>query len=98
MDNLKISDATLKKLKDKHQVSRREVEQCFENRVGRLLEDKRLKHKTTPPTLWFLAKTNTGRLLKIVYIQIDTTIELKSAFEPIQDELDIYSRHGHVTY
>ncbi len=98
MDNLKISDATLRKLRKKHQVSRREVEQCFENRVGRLLEDTRVTHKTTPPSLWFLAKTNPGRLLEVVYIQIDATVELKSAFEPIQVERDIYARAGGVQY
>jgi hypothetical protein len=58
MQNLKITDAVAKKLKDKHGVDRTEVEHCFVNRLGRLLEDKRARHKTNPPTLWFLSKTN----------------------------------------
>jgi hypothetical protein len=98
MNNLNISDAVANKLRIKHQVERREVEHCFENRVGRLLEDIRVKHKTHPPTLWFLAKTNQGRVLKIVYIQSGMTIDLKSAFEPNAVELALYAKLGGVTY
>ena len=39
MVNLRISDAVLQKLRDKHNVTRREVEQCFENKCGLYLED-----------------------------------------------------------
>ena len=98
MKNLKISDAVAKKLKEKHQVDRREVEQCSENRGGRLLEDRRARHKTQPPTLWFLSQTNRGRVLKVVYIQGGSVVELKSTFEPNADELAIYARHGGVAY
>lgn len=94
MRNLKITEAVAKKLADKHRVDRKEVEQCFANRLGRLLEDKRARHKTHPPTLWFLSRTHQGRTLKIVCIQIGATIELKSAFEPNAEELAIYARHG----
>ena len=98
MKNLKISDAVAKKIKDKHQVERREVEQCFVNRIGKLLEDKRAQHKTSPPTLWFLAKTNKGRVLKIVYIQTGMVIDLRSAFEPNAAELALFATHGGVAY
>lgn len=98
MKNLKITDAVTKKLRDKHQVDRREVEQCFVNRMGRLLEDKRARHKTNPSTLWFLAKTNKGRVLKVVYIQTGAVIELRSAFEPNAVELALFATHGGVAY
>ncbi|MDE2452758.1 MAG: ADP-ribosyl-(dinitrogen reductase) hydrolase [Burkholderiales bacterium] len=98
MDNLEISDTILRKLRERHHVDRREVEQCFENRLGRLLEDKRTRHRTRPPTLWFLSKTNKGRVLKIVYIQTGTSVALKSAFAPNADELSIYANHGGVAY
>ena len=39
MQNLKVTDAVSRKLKDKHGVDLKEVEQCFVNRLGRLLED-----------------------------------------------------------
>lgn len=94
MQNLKISQDTQNKLTHKHGVSRKEVEQCFINRTGRLLEDIRARHKTNPPTLWLLAPTNQGRILKVVYIQNGPILELRSAFEPNEAELDIYRRKG----
>ncbi len=94
MNHLKISPDTLRKLSLKHSVTRAEVEQCFVNRSGRLLMDTRENHRTDPPTLWFLALTNRSRLLKIVYIQIDSTIHLKSAFPPNKIEIEIYDRFG----
>ena len=94
MQNLNISVKVLDKLKNRHGVIRVEVEQCFHNRLGKLLIDNRELRKTNPPTLWFLAKTNKGRLLKLVYIQKGNEVILKSAFEPNAVEIDIYARHG----
>ncbi|MBI5333237.1 MAG: ADP-ribosyl-(dinitrogen reductase) hydrolase [Burkholderiales bacterium] len=98
MENLRISDAIAVKLRDKHGVERREVENCFANREGRLLLDTRARHRTHPPTLWFIAKTNSGRLLKIVYIQEGRMVTVKSAFEPNEVELRLYARFGGVSY
>ncbi len=56
------------KLLKKHGVTRREVEQCFDNALYDSVEDTRARHKTKPPTLWFIAETNKGRLLKIAYV------------------------------
>jgi hypothetical protein len=47
-----------------------------------------------PPTLWFIAETNKGRMLKIVYIQYGSEIHLKSAFDPNVVEIGVYARHG----
>ncbi len=89
-----ISQAVLAKLASKHAVSRNEVEQCFENREGRLLSDSREEHETDPPTLWFIAQTDRGRPLKIVYVQRGQDVFLKSAFEPVSEELRIYRKYG----
>lgn len=94
MDALNITLAILSKLRDRHGVSRSDVEQCFQNRVGRLLVDDRALTKTNPPTLWFIATTNRGRSLKIVYIQRGASVDLKTAYEPNEDEARIYRRHG----
>lgn len=94
MKNLAISDQILGKLQDKHRVTRREVEQCFENIEGQLLIDDREDHKTDPPTLWFLARTNKNRLLKVVYIQRGMTIHLRTAYPPNEDEVNIYARRS----
>ena len=94
MENLKISDSVLRKLLEQHNVARIEVEQCFRNRLGRLLVDNRALTKTNPPTLWFIACTNKGRPLKVVYIQRGENVELKTAYDPNEEEVRIYKRYG----
>jgi hypothetical protein len=78
LKNLKITAAIQHKLKTKHLVDVAEVRQCFLNKNGKLLTDNRALTKTNPPTLWFIARTNKNRLLKIVYIQKDMQIILKT--------------------
>ncbi len=45
-----------------------------------------------PPTHWFCAKTDTGRMLKIVYVRRDDTIFLKTAYEPALPTVAFYRR------
>ena len=80
------------KLQEKHGVTCREVEQCFANREGGLLMDTREVHKTDPPTTWFIAPTNKGRRLKVVLVQNGSDIFIKTAYEPNQQEEDIYKK------
>ena len=94
MRHIVIAPKILKKLKEKHGVERREIEQCFANRAGNYLEDDREDHRTDPETLWFIAPTNTGRLLKIAFMFIDGNIHIKSAFEPFDSEIEIYNEFG----
>lgn len=94
MKNLLISDAVLAKLKASHGVLRNEIEQCFSNRAGKLLVDTRALNRTVPPTLWFIASTNRGRALKVVFMQKGDVVELKTAYEPNAVELKIYARFG----
>lgn len=51
MKGLIISPTICTKLKEKHQVTPKEITQCFENCDGEYLKDTREKHKTEPPTL-----------------------------------------------
>lgn len=92
MKNLIISEAILKKLDEKHSVCRREVEQCFENLEGPLLIDDREDHRSDPPTLWFLARTNSNRLLKVAYIQKGQRIFLRTCYAPNETEISIYEQ------
>jgi hypothetical protein len=64
------------------------------SRQGRLLLDERAQTKTEPPTLWFLAFTDQQRLLKIVYIQINEVLHLKTAYEPNDVEIKLYKTYG----
>lgn len=91
--NLRISEAVLEKLRDKHDVTAREVEQCFDNMEGPLLIDDREDHRSDPPTLWFISRTNKNRLLKVAYIQRGSVVHLRTYFEPNEVEVRIYSHH-----
>jgi uncharacterized DUF497 family protein len=94
MPKLITSSSVVLKLKDKHDVSIREVEQCFDNKCGVYLVDDRENHRTDPPTLWFIAPTNRDRLLKVIFIVVDGNVHIKSAFVPNEAEIAIYEAHG----
>lgn len=91
---LKYSSAVKQKLAEKHGVSLEEVQQCFANREGGLLEDTREDHKTDPPSQWFIAETDYGRRLKVVFILKNGGILLKTAYGPNQKEDAIYRKYA----
>ena len=91
---LKYSSAVKQKLAEKHGVSLDEVQQCFANREGGLLEDTREDHKTDPPSQWFIAETDYGRRLKVVFILKNGDILLKTAYGPNQKEDAIYRKYA----
>lgn len=93
---IQFSPAVKEKLLVKHNVVEKEVFECFVNREGNYLKDTREQHQTTPPTLWFIAETNRGRLLKICFIPPHNGFpaQLKSAFEPNEVERRIYASKG----
>ncbi len=93
--NLYYSQGIILKLLHKHHVSKIEVEECFLNRNKGFLEDIREQHKTIPPTQWFIAQTDNGRILKVVFIQFDDgIIEIKTAYEPNKKEVTIYEKYA----
>jgi len=95
--NIVINKGIEEKLREKHQVSLKEVEECLQNITGNLLTDNRDKHKTNPPTLWFIAETNQRRELKVCFMKIGSEIHIKTAFEPNEEEKRIYQIHGKTT-
>lgn len=94
MRNLIVSAAILGKLREKHSVDLREVEQAFENKCGFVLIDDREDHRTDPPTLWFVAPTNRGRPLKVIFMMIDGNIHLKSAYTADPSAIALYDEIG----
>src|SRR5690606_31156212 len=68
MTRIVISQNIRANLAAAHDVGEPEVHQCFANRTGSLLVDSRETHRTDPPTRWFIAPTNKGRLLKVCYV------------------------------
>jgi hypothetical protein len=72
-----------------------EVYECFENRTGGFLEDARAEHATVPPTLWFVANSNSGRTLKVVFVeQKDQSYEIKTAYEANPEEKRIHAKYS----
>lgn len=94
MQNLIVSSAVLIKLRDKHSITVREVEQCFENKCGLYVEDEREDNRTNPATLTFIAPTSQNRLLKVAFIFLDGNVHIKTAFEPDAQDIAFYEKHG----
>lgn len=90
MKAIVISPAMLEKLETRHSVSRREIEQCFENREGDYVEDTREEHRTDPATLWFVSPTNQNRKLKVIFVFRDGNIYIKSAFDAKDSHVETY--------
>lgn len=91
---IRCSTAVKQKLAERHGVNLDEVQQCFANREGGLLEDTREAHKSDPPTQWFIAETDYGRRLKVAFIFKDGNIFLKTAYGPNDKEEAIYQRYA----
>lgn len=89
-----ITQKIIEKLAGKHGIGKDEVEQCFANKTGGYLQDTREDHRSDPPTLWFIAETNFGRKLKVVFIFRDGDVHLRTAYTPNGDELCIYKKYG----
>lgn len=89
------SPSVQRKLQTKHGVSVDEVEQCFLNQTRVFLEDDRTEHLTMPPTMWFIAETDHGRTLKVVFVEHPSNVyELKTAYEPSPEEERIYDKYA----
>ena len=95
--NISISPAVLAKLADpSHNVTKMEIVECFANRDREFLTDNRPHHQTPIPTQWFVAETDYGRKLKVVFIH-DTstqTIIIKSAYPAASNIDGIYQKHA----
>ena len=88
---LVVSPKIRDKLASKHQVSVDEVRQAFADRPDYVVLDEREEHASDPPTVWFLACTDSGRLLKVVYVQRGSDIYLRTAYPPNPDEVRLFA-------
>lgn len=91
---INISPKIRAKLAGEHDVGEPEVHQCITNRTGQVLRDTREQHQSNPPTVWFIAPTNKGRLLKVVYVRRGADFDIRTCYEPNDEELRIYRKHG----
>lgn len=90
---IRISQKIAEKLEGR-KISEKDICQCFENLEGSYLEDTRSQHKTDPATLWFVATTNKGRFIKIMFITREGCVDIKSAYDATEEIQDIYRKHG----
>ncbi|HJV72722.1 MAG TPA: ADP-ribosyl-(dinitrogen reductase) hydrolase [Noviherbaspirillum sp.] len=90
---IRISQKIQEKI-DSRNISQLELWQCFHNIEGDYLEDTRAEHLTDPITQWFVAETDKGRLLKIMFVSRDDGVELKSAYEASDEICRIYRKYG----
>lgn len=87
-----ISPKIKAKLKQKHNVSLQEVAQCFYNRSHGTLIANREAHKTQPPIQWFIAKSDKGRILKVIFVLENGKVYIKSCFDADKASQRIYER------
>lgn len=93
--SLIISPKIAAKLSSKERpVSKQEVVEVFANRSGAYLTDDREEHASDPPTLWFVAETDSGRRLKVMFIARDGDIYLRSAYDANAEVTRIYQKYS----
>ncbi|MEI2429178.1 hypothetical protein RDV84_23200 [Lysobacter yananisis] len=94
----KISPGVAEKLRTRHSVTSDEIAECFANRTGKFFEDTRAGNITNPPTYWFVADTDTGRKLKVVFVRHVDYFAIKTAYEPTDGSdtlyLELCERHA----
>lgn len=80
---------------DHGNVTEKEVQECFANHTGGYCYDKRPQHLDGDgkPSPWFVAKTNRGRILKIMFVRDGRDLYLKSAYPATDRVQQIFKRH-----
>ena len=87
-----VSEKIALKLKTTHNVSIAEVYECLANLEGNPLEDTSEGNETDPLSIWFIAETDYGRVLKIViYPHLNGDYYLKTAFEAKQRHIELFN-------
>ena len=90
-----LSQAIREKLANKQPpVTEAELVQAFANRTHEPLIDTREEHATNPFTRWFVAETDYGRKLKIMYVPKADGIHIKSAYSASDKIIRIYTKHA----
>ena len=95
MKGLILSQKIREKLAGKSPpVTEEEIRQCFANQTHEALLDTREEHRTDPPTRWFVAETDYGRKLKIMYVPRTEGVSIKSAYDASPEIIRIYSKYA----
>lgn len=79
---------------DHGSVTEREVRECFMAWDGRFCYDMKEEHRTDPPTRWFVCESHIGRLLKIMYVEDEEHVYLKSAYLATGEVKRIFDKYA----
>ena len=81
---------------DHGSVTEREVKECFMAWDGRYCEDSREEHQAQSghPTKWFVCESHIGRCIKIVYVEDDENVYLKSAYLATGEVQSLFAKHA----
>lgn len=91
-----ISNPVKRKLMVKHGgITEQEILECFANRERCCLIDDREDHRTDPPTQWFIGETDRGIKIKVVFIENESDLIIKTAYTPNSLEIEIYEENSH---
>ena len=90
----RITTAIRKKLREKHNVSEKEIHEALLNMQRKPIRDTREEHDTYPPTWWIVSETNKCRELKVVFVVEEGRIHIKTEFEPNQSTVAMYLRNA----
>ena len=87
-----IIDPFIREKLAKRRISEEDIRECFSDLTTRTLIDDREEHKTDPPSRWFIARTDKGRQLKVVFMHFknNNEIVIKTAFEPTKGQIELY--------
>jgi hypothetical protein len=86
--NLFMRPGLRKKVKENYGISFKEIKECFLNREKGFLIDERGKYDY--PSLGFVAKTDRGWKLKIIFVYNNGVYEVKAAYPAKEIEEKIY--------
>ncbi len=73
-------------------LTRKDVEECFLNRTGKVVPDARSQHASAQgrPSWWFVAPNHIGRMIKVMYVEDDEHVYLKSAYLATSEVVTVY--------
>lgn len=93
-----ISEEVEKKIgaDDHGNVTVKDVHECFANHCGRYAYEHHPEHKNDEgkATPWFVAKTNHGRTLKIMFVLRGEDVHVKSAYPATENVQRIYGKYA----
>jgi hypothetical protein len=88
-------DKVKAKIKELHEVEIEEVREAFLSHIAcneRFIEETRKEHLKVHKKLWFIAETDQGRLLKVVLAEEGDSLELVTAYDPDEEDINYYEK------